>query len=122
MSPCTSCPCLGFLLERRATKQHPPRHSAIKRLAGSAGDPYKQGQYASLIKSLQEEQQLLQEMEATLEGLRSCPAGGGQAGGRGGGGGGDSVVSSIDGLSFVGREGLWLQTKLSVRCRLRGVD
>ncbi|KAI8464204.1 MAG: P-loop containing nucleoside triphosphate hydrolase protein [Monoraphidium minutum] len=64
----------------------------LVRLAGAVSDPYKQGQYTNLIKALQEEQQLLREMEATVAGLRSCGAG--QGGGGGGGGIGSRAGSA----------------------------
>jgi hypothetical protein len=63
----------------RAPRPHlrPPPH----RLAGAVADPLKQGQYNTLIKSLQEEQQLLKEVESTLAALQTSAAAGGGTGG-----------------------------------------
>jgi hypothetical protein len=44
------------------------------------GDAHKQGQYAALIKSLQEEQSLLREMEDALAALSAAGPGGGGSG------------------------------------------
>lgn len=70
------------------------------RLAGAVTDPYKQGQYTNLIKALQEEQQILKEMEQTLNSLKSCGAGGQavSSGGLGSRVGSSSVVRAFLGF------------------------
>jgi hypothetical protein len=58
---------------RRGRPSQPP--FVPRRLATTVADPHKQVQYNTLIKSLQEEQQLLKEMEATLADLQTCGSG-----------------------------------------------
>lgn len=46
----------------------------VHRFITTLNDPYKQGQYSNLLKSLQEERALLQELESALDDIAKGPA------------------------------------------------
>jgi hypothetical protein len=49
-------------------------HTREYRFITTLNDPYKQGQYSNLLKSLQEERGLLQELESALDDIMKGPA------------------------------------------------
>lgn len=82
--------CSGAPLSSSHCNTHASLVHVNGRLAAAVTDPLKQGQYNTLIKSLQEEQQLLKEMEATVAALQN-----------GGGGGGTPLGGSRTGSAAV---------------------
>jgi hypothetical protein len=67
----TSSACAEVALPPPCRRHATPRITTHHRFIGGLQDPYKQTQYNSVLKTLQEEHRLLQDMEAALEEIKS---------------------------------------------------
>lgn len=77
------CPVCPVCLCNSSTASCSPcltaNSSAGDRLISTINDPYKQVQYSNVLKTLQEEQRLLQDMEAALDEIKNGPSTSGRA-------------------------------------------